>query len=82
MQKKYTLSYELPAGIYESLLIGAEYFENEMVQFSAGEYTPAESSATVTFEASPQRGNVLKFFYLDNLQNLIPLYPAKEITVK
>lgn len=82
MQKTYTLSYELPAGINDSLLIGAEYFENEMVQLSAGHYNPVDGSATVNFEAIPQKGNIIKFFYVDNLQSLTPLYPPKEITVK
>jgi len=64
------------------LLIGTEYFENKMVQLSTGHYNPVDGSATVNFEATPQKGSIIKFFYVDNLENLSPLYPAKELTVK
>ncbi|MBR3934734.1 MAG: hypothetical protein IKJ68_12625 [Clostridia bacterium] len=53
-----------------------------MVQFSVADYNVAENSATVTFGSSPKKGNVLKFFYLNTLENITPLYPPKEITVE
>ena len=64
------------------MVIGAEYYEDELVQFSADDYNPAENGAIVKFEKSPAKGNILKFFYLVDLECLTPIYPHKEITVK
>ena len=78
----YTITYSLPDGISSSLLVAAEYKDGCMVQLCSAQYDILAQSATVKFEYNPSKGNTLKFFYLESLDSLIPLYPASEMTVE
>ncbi len=78
----FSLSYDLPEWVNSSVLVAAEYENGCMVQITSAEYNKATSSATVNFEFNPSKGNTLKFFYLDNLKDITPLYSAKEIIVQ
>ncbi len=78
----YTISYELPEGVSSSVLIAAEYKNGCMIQCASAAYSTASSSATVSFGFNPSKGSTLKFFCLENTENIIPLYPAKELKVE
>lgn len=81
-ENTYLIEYELPYGFNESVVIAAEYCDDEMVQFSIADYDLTKNSALVTFETSPQKGNTIKFFYLNTIENITPLYQPKEIIAK
>lgn len=77
----YTLSYELPEGVDSSVLVAAEYQDGCLIQLTSSQYDKLSSSATVSFRFNPSKGNTLKFFYLDNLTDITPLYPHLEMVV-
>jgi len=78
----YTISYELPEGISSSVLIAAEYKNGCMIQCASAAYSTTSLSATASFGFNPSKGSTLKFFCLENMENIIPLYPAKELKVE
>ena len=75
----YTLKYDLPNGITSSLVIAAEYCDGRLVQVTTATYDVNASSATVVLEKNPSKGNTLKFFYFENMNNLKALYEPKEM---
>lgn len=77
----YTLKYDLPRGVTSSLVVAAEYSEGKLVQIATAPYDVNTSSATVVLEKNPAKGNTLKFFYFENMNNLKALYEPKEIRV-
>ena len=78
----YSISYELPNGFNKSVMIAAEYNDNTLVQLTKGNYNHLTMSSTVVFDRPPQQGSTIKFLFLEDLDNLTPLYPANEIVIK
>lgn len=78
----YTLKYDLPEDVTGSVLVAAEYKDDCMVQITWAKYDIITRSATVEFTQNPTRGNKLKFFYLDDLNNITPLQTATEVDVQ
>lgn len=78
----YSISYELPNGFTKSVMVAAEYSDNTLVQLTKGNYNHMTMSSTVVFDRAPQQGSTIKFLFLEDLDNLTPLYPANEIVIK
>ena len=80
-EKSFTEYYFLPQGFISSEFVAAEYNEDGMKQLANASYNPKTFSATVVFKNKPQKGNTIKFFYLNNLDEIIPIHPVKEISL-
>lgn len=77
----YTIGYDLPEGVRNSVLVAAEYNDDTMIQITSAEYDRESATATVNFDFNPSKGNTLKFFYLEDLDNITPLQPALVVEV-
>ncbi len=78
----YTLTYELPTGFETSVLVAAEYSDGQMVQLAFADYDLSLGGATVRFDKRPLEGNTIKFMYLNNLTDIIPLKAFVEIIAR